>query len=268
MEKGGNKMIEFDKGPNKQFTQIFNDAPDYKPFKENFWYDWGPVYYRGRLDGSARVLGIASDPGPPERVACRTLVGDAGQRTQGFLTKLGLTRSYILVNAFLYALHPSHFNEGKNVLKDPQQTAWRNKLFNQLKTPKIQAIIAFGAMAQLAVDLWPDKGPIPVFKVQHPSFREEDVLLESWRNAIPPLRQIVTPDKDGNPTLPNYGTDFLEVDYAPIPKRDLPFGVPPCMGDDSWGRKATPRHNNGVERPGPDDEHTLIWIVPQSSTPA
>ena len=53
------------------------------------------------------MLCIASDPGPTERIAGRTLVGDAGQRVQGFLTKLGLTRSYALVNAFAYALLPS-----------------------------------------------------------------------------------------------------------------------------------------------------------------
>ena len=52
-----------------------------------------------------RVLGIASDPGPSECLpfARRTLIGDSGQKTQGFLAKLGLTRSYVLVNAFAVA---------------------------------------------------------------------------------------------------------------------------------------------------------------------
>lgn len=260
-------MMEFDKGPNKKIAKLFSEAPDYSPYKEYFWYDWGPVFYRGRLDGSARVICVASDPGPTERAACRTLVGDAGQRTQGFLAKLGLTRSYILVNAFLYALHPGHFDDGKRVLQDPLQTAWRNKLFNLLKTPKIEAIIAFGAMAQKAVDLWPDKGNLPVFKVHHPSYREEEELLESWRNGITGLRAVVKPDRDGNPNLPNYGTEFNEEDYAPIPKKDLPFGLPQSMGDDSWGRIASPRHNNCMERPNPDDGHTLIWIVPNTYPP-
>jgi uracil-DNA glycosylase len=34
------------------------------------------------LDRSAKVLCIASDPGPTERIVGRTLVGDAGQRVQ------------------------------------------------------------------------------------------------------------------------------------------------------------------------------------------
>ena len=63
--------------------------PAMREHRDLFWYDWGPVFYRGRLNGTARLLGIASDPGPTERVVCRTLVGDAGQRVQGFLTSSG-----------------------------------------------------------------------------------------------------------------------------------------------------------------------------------
>src|SRR3546814_5425281 len=93
-------MIEFDKGPLQPFARIFAACPDYGELKCHFWYDWGPIFHRGRTNGSARVLCIASDPGATERIAARTLVGDAGQRVQGFLAKLGLTRSYLLLNAF------------------------------------------------------------------------------------------------------------------------------------------------------------------------
>src|SRR6266581_586882 len=86
-------MIEFDPGPSPEFAELFAQAPDYGPYKHHFWGDWGPIFYRGRLDGSARLLCIASDPGATERIAARTLVGNAGQRVQGFLAKLGLTRS-------------------------------------------------------------------------------------------------------------------------------------------------------------------------------
>ena len=72
-------MIEFDPGPPSAFAELFAQAPDYAPYKEHFWYDWGPVFYRGRLDDSARVLCIASDPGPTERIALRVLVGETGK---------------------------------------------------------------------------------------------------------------------------------------------------------------------------------------------
>ena len=110
--------MDFDPGPPARIASILRDVPDYAPFREHFWYDWGPVFYRGRWDGSARLLCIASDPGPTERVAGRTLVGDAGQRVQGFLSKLGLTHSYLCLNAFAYALFPTHGDRAPTILKD------------------------------------------------------------------------------------------------------------------------------------------------------
>jgi NAD(P)-dependent dehydrogenase (short-subunit alcohol dehydrogenase family) len=58
-------MIEFDRGPSKALAQHLADAPGYTAAQRKlFWYDWGPVFYRGRVRGTARLLGIASDPGP------------------------------------------------------------------------------------------------------------------------------------------------------------------------------------------------------------
>lgn len=258
-------MIEFDSGPPPALAELFAQAPDYSPYKEHFWYDWGPVFYRGRLDDSARVLCIASDPGPTERVALRTLVGDAGQRVQGFLTKLGLTRSYTCLNAFIYALFPSHSSQAPQILSDPNQQLWRNQLYTRAKGPNVQAILAFGTNAQMAVDQWDAKGKVPVFKVPHPSSRDPQKLIDDWRAAVVQLRAIVTPDSDGDPSVSNYGATFTEADYTRIPLRDLPFGVPSWFGDDSWGRTGTPRHDNSVSRPAQDDRHTLIWIAPQGA---
>ena len=259
-------MVEFDPGPPQDFAQFFTDVPDYSVYKDLFWYDWGPVFYRGRLDGTARVLCIASDPGPTERVASRTLVGDAGQRVQGLLAKIGLTRSYLCLNAFAYALFPGKASKSGQVLNDPAHKAWRNSILTKAKSPSVQAIIALGGQAQKAVALWPGRGSTPLFNLPHPSSHVEKTLLNAWRAAVPQLRAIITPDPDADPPIPNYGPKFTETDYAAIPRRDLPFGVPDFLGDDSWGRAATPRHNNCVKRPSPDDRHTLIWIAPFSSS--
>ena len=265
-------MTEFDPGPPREVAEIFLRLPDYKPYKENFWYDWGPIFYRGRLDGSARVLRVASDPGPTERVALRTLVGDAGQRVQGFLARIGLTHSYLCLNAFAYALLPSRSFQAFRMLRDPAHLAWRNGLFDAVRSPELQAVVAFGENAQEAVRLWEGKEDLPVFEVPHPSSRDPRRLLDGWRAAVTELRDIVTPDPDGDPAPPNYGDSFREEHYVRVPLRDLPFGVPGWLGDDSWGRKEWPRHNNSVRRPGPDDRldpysddfHTLIWIAPRS----
>jgi hypothetical protein len=63
--------------------------------------------------------------------------------------------------------------------------------------------------------------------------------------------------------VPNHGAKFRESDYARIPPRDLPFGVPGWLGDDSWGRLAKPKQNSSVERPAEDRMHTIIWKAPQ-----
>lgn len=257
-------MVKFDPGPPRSFAKIFAQVPDYAPEKEDFWYDWGPIFYRGRLDGSARVLCIASDPGPTERVAMRTLVGDAGQRVQGLLARIGLTHSYLCLNAFAYALIPGHRSAANRILNDPEHSRWRNELYTEARGPNLQAIIAFGVYARQAVQLWDGKESLPVFDVPHPTSHDPRRLLDAWRDAVTELRDIVTPDTDGDPTSPNYGDQFREQDYARIPLRDLPFGVPPWLGDDSWLRRDNPPRRSSVTRPKPDDRHTLIWVAPRS----
>jgi hypothetical protein len=263
-------MVSFDKGPPTALANHFARLPDIpEQFREFFWYDWGPVFYRGRLTGNARFLGIASDPGPTERVVGRTLVGDAGQRVQGFLDKIGLTRSYVLVNAYPVAVHPSDGSRAKPVLSDKDQLKWRNRFYDMVIGQELQAIVAFGGNAVAALELWKSKPDVLTLEVPHPSSHVESVLLEKWREAIPKLRAVVTPDDDGNASGPNYGATFEESDYQRIPPEDLPFGLPPWMGDDSWGRRATPRHNNSVKRPSGDDDHHLMWQAPtaQELTP-
>ena len=184
---------EFDRGPSQAIASICLRCP--RPSKPKaFWTAWGPIFYRGRLDGTARLLGIASDPGPTERIAHRTLVGDAGQRVQGFLAKVGLTRSYLLVNAFPYALHPSWGRSADELLAEPEQKAWRNQFFDAVRPGAVDAIVAFGANAQMALDMWENRPDVPVERVPHPSSRDEDKLLRDWRDAVQRLRQKVTPD--------------------------------------------------------------------------
>lgn len=254
--------LDYDPGPPEAIAAHLGALPDYGEFKQFFWYDFGPVFYRGRLDGTAKVLCIASDPGATERIACRTLVGDAGQRVQGFLAKIGLNRSYVCVNAFAHAVFPSKANDAQPMLAIKAHKTWRNALLDMVKTDKLQAIIAFGAQAQFAVNLWPGKAGLQLFKVPHPSSRSAATLANEWRAAVSALRDIVTPDAGAPANLPNYGAELVEVDYAAVPRADLPFGAAPSMGDDAWLRQGGESFSS-VTRPRPDDRHTLIWKVPK-----
>ena len=255
-------MAEFDSGPPAAFAELFDRVPD-PPVEDDFWFDWGPVFYRGRLDGSARVLCVASDPGPTERIAGRSLVGNAGQRVQGLLAKLGLTRSYVCLNAWAYAVHPSRAQAQQQRLDEPAQLAWRNELYDLATGPELQAVIALGGTAHEAVEQWAGRPSVPLCEVPHPSSRDEKRLLDEWRAAVEELRTSVTPDDDGDNGGANYGATFAESDYAAIPRRDLPFGAPVFLGDDAWVRAQPSGAQNSVARPSPDDGHTLIWHAPR-----
>src|SRR5262249_11735531 len=90
------------------FRSLCEDYPTANVYPgKDFRIEWGPVFHRGRLDGSARVLVIGQDPAQHETIARRILVGEAGHRLQGFLAKLGLDRSYVLINTFLYSVFGS-----------------------------------------------------------------------------------------------------------------------------------------------------------------
>jgi uracil DNA glycosylase superfamily protein len=102
----------------------------------------GPIYYRGRLDGTAHVIIIGQDPAADENMARRILVGAAGQRVQGFLRKLGLTKSYVMVNTFIYGLKGQIDAEAKQISASAPIKNWRNQLLDMLKTGQTEAVIA------------------------------------------------------------------------------------------------------------------------------
>ena len=224
---------EFDKGPTKRMARVFSAMPDHSAHADLFWYNWGPIFYRGRLNKKkVKLLVVASDPGPTERLIGRSLIGDAGQRVQGFLTKVGLTKSYLCLNAHPYSLHPSKFSAGKRLLDDEPFVKWRERLFNKTVGPNLEAIVAFGSQAQKAVDLWASKPAVPLYNIPHPSSRDPEKLAREWGEAVTDIRTFITPDDPAGLALPNYGVEHTHADYASIPRRDLPFGTPHFIGDD------------------------------------
>ena len=118
---------EFDRGYYRQpYRGLVGDFPDESVYPlDSFRVEWGPVFHRGRLDGSARVLVIGQDPATHEAIARRILVGEAGQRAQGFLTRLGIERSYVFINTFLYSVYgqgggyPAHRRPGDHEVPEP-----------------------------------------------------------------------------------------------------------------------------------------------------
>ena len=77
---------EFDLGYRGRYRRLVLSYPDESVYPaDSFRVEWGPMFHRGRLDGSARVLVIGQDPATHETITRRILVGEAGQRAQGLV---------------------------------------------------------------------------------------------------------------------------------------------------------------------------------------
>jgi hypothetical protein len=234
----------FDPGPPPAWEARFAAAPlaTYEARPDLFRVDFGPVFYRGRLDGTARLLVVGQDPSVNEILARRAFVGRSGQRLQGFLAKLGVTRSYVMLNAFSYSIFDQFGGDNETLSHQDPILGYRNAQFAVVAAENpVQAVLTVGTAAREAVDRWPGIGSIPRVHVIHPAFPNTGQLLANWNAGLAALRPIVEPD-DGAGAGPDYGSGFAAGDVVPIPRRDLPFGIPGWHGD---GDHAT-RHGDTI----------------------
>lgn len=210
----------------------------YEARPDLFRLDFGPVFYRGRLDGAARLLVVGQDPSVNEILAQRVFVGRSGQRLQGFLARLGVTRSYLMLNTFSYSIFGQFEGDTERLSREDPILGHRNLLFDTVADDSpVQAVVAVGSAARDAVDRWEAGSGLPKVYILHPAFTNEGALLNNWNHGLAKLRPIVDPDEGGSP-LPDYGAQLDQDDVVPIPRFDLAFGVPLWHGVGDHGRRA------------------------------
>jgi hypothetical protein len=239
----------FDPGPVEEpFASLARNYPGpdtYSP--ERFRVEWGPIFHRGRLDGSARILVLGQDPGQHESIAHRCLVGEAGQRVQGFLWKLGIERSYVMVNAFLYSVYGQP--RRKDVEDLLRQTARYRKrwLDALLDGTDVQAVVAFGAIGEQAFLAWRRTATGRRFAghfepLTHPTMPDATArpgsagykaamsrLLDEWNAGLVRLDGALGGTRDRRRQLAPYGEELQPEDRKQIPEHDMPPGTPPWM---------------------------------------
>lgn len=227
------------------FASLVADYPgaDVYP-SEDFRVEWGPVFHRGRLDGTARVLVIGQDPATHETITRRILVGEAGQRVQGLLSKLGITTSYVMVNTYLYSVFGQA--AGYRHVKDRAIAAYRHRWLDALLLgTDVTAVIALGTLAQRSFRVWAESTPERVDRVaglhvaamRHPTYAEgasrasgrpvEDTTAEQlrdWSAQLQPLAAAIAPEV--TPNLRPYGEVWSSSELVAIPEQDLPAGSP------------------------------------------
>ena len=258
-------MLEWDPGPTPAIRSIFDEAPlsQYIQRPDIFRLEWGPIYYRGRTDGSATIIVIGQDPAADENLARRILVGEAGQRVQGFLSKLGITRSYIMINSVLYSIYGQFGDKLRDFMDISSVKAWRNSLLDALvASNNVQVILAFGLAARHVIESWPGAGLFQnqdkIFYLTHPTAAQRAVR-QNWNARMAQIAEKVSPDSDGQVKLtPYHGSKFTKSDVSRIPLFDFGFGAPLWMGT---GRMAVRLKNNKalpkkvIERP------TILWTA-------
>ena len=267
-------MAEFCPGYPAPFDALVADYPGEDVYPNaDFRTEWGPIFHRGRLDGSARVLVLGQDPATHESISRRILVGEAGQRVQGLLAKLGITRSYVMVNTFLYSVYGQ--GGGNRHAHDEAIAAYRNAWLDALLIrPEVTAVVSLGQLADQAYQQWAATQPDAAARlhhaaIRHPTYPESAsragtktlaettaILLADWNEKLPVLRDRVMPDGMSQESL--YGTTWQEGDLVRIPSADLPPGSP-----DWWFDLAA-----WASRTGPDVQTkraTITVVVPKQA---
>jgi uracil-DNA glycosylase len=248
---------EFDPGPvTATFRKLCEDAPDAGMYPvSDFRVEWGPVFHRGRLDGTAKILVIGQDPAQHEVICRRILVGEAGQRIQGFLAKAGIDKSYVMINTFLYSVYGQQ--GGERHKDDSAMADYRNGWITAIltKNPSMNVVITLGTLAKHAWDSYETSmtgtaksraDAMTVIPIIHPTFPDSSSasgqisfaaamsrMLANWNLGLDHLDAALSGTDVATPTNNRYGNSLKATDVAEIPSRDLPVGSP------SWMRSLT-----------------------------
>jgi uracil-DNA glycosylase len=232
--------------------------PEYTLTKDKFRYEMGPIFYRGRLDGTARVLVVGQDAATDEALVQRAFTGGTGQKVQNWLNAVGITSSYVCLNTFIYSIYEQYDEFTRELATTGAIKDYRNRLFEKVFAEnEIELVVSFGAAAHESVRIFRDErlgGRLPpnVVWVQmlhpggagvvdpnapppanpdEPAGPNQEALAKiaesfakGWKrvwDTRAKRRGWLPPDRDGR-KVPGAKFYYASND---VPFRDLPFGV-------------------------------------------
>jgi uracil-DNA glycosylase len=286
LRAGRGEAWDHDAGPprNRRWARLFAETPDYRGLGgafttpegaafERFRWQFGPVFYRGRLgDRQARVLVIGQDAGSDEALAHRAFVGESGSRVQHLLTHLGITRSYLFLNTFVYSITGQFGGLLQDLALDPDSPIARHRtrlLDYAAERNDLRLVIAVGRAARESVLAWNRSrggsgdaaggklhlldaaaiGPnVRCLDVMHPGAGAQGASSEVAASFAAAARRVLGWVRDTPAWLPadpgasRGSASGFRYERAPIPLRDLPFGLPWRLGAGGTG---TTRRDEG-----------------------
>jgi uracil-DNA glycosylase len=269
---------EHDPGPppGSGWAELFAATPNYRGLgvavvhREAFRWHFGPMFFRGRLDGTARVLVLGQEGAQDESLAHRSFTGSTGGRLQSFLRQLGLDRSYLFLNTFVYPIFGQYTMDLRPLAQDPRSpiVTHRHQLFDHaVATSDLRLVIAVGRAAKESVATWVSHHggsadpealhqaktgdlDLKMVGVLHPggagSGGSLDAIKLSFQAAMDQVRTWLTASPTWLPADPDMARDLgrpYEYAAAAIPFRDFPFGTCPRLG-----RGATSSNRTDAQR--------------------
>src|SRR5918994_970245 len=257
---------EHDPGPSAAsgWADLFAETPNYRGLAhvvlggDGFRWHHGPMFFRGRLDGSAMVVIVGQEGAQDESLAHRSFTGGTGARMQHFLRTLGLDRSYLFLNSFVYPIFGQYGQHLRPLAQDPTSpiAAHRTQILDKAVVGgDVRLVVAVGLAAKESVVSWvkahggtaspgslhtASLGDLParvkLIGVVHPgsaSGGSTTPIKQDFQRAIDQIRTWLTADPAWLPVDPGM-TRNLAAPYAyrshAIPFRDLPFGTCPRLG--------------------------------------
>jgi uracil-DNA glycosylase len=126
--------------------------------RESFRWHFGPMFYRGRLgDGQVKVLVVGQEGAQDESLAHRSFTGGTGARMQHFLRTLGLDRSYLFLNSFVYPIFGQYGQHLRPLAQDPVSpiAAHRTRILDKAVVGgDVRLVVAVGLAAKESVVSW------------------------------------------------------------------------------------------------------------------
>jgi uracil-DNA glycosylase len=257
---------EHDPGPTTAsgWAALFADTPNYRGLGHEvlgggkFRWEHGPMFFRGRLDGSAKVMVVGQEGAQDESLSHRSFTGGSGSRMQHFLRHIGIDRSYLFLNSFVYTIHGQYTDDLRPLAQDPRSpiVIHRHRILNKAALEgDVRLVVAVGKAAKESVATWirshggnadPRRldratlgslpGRLQVVGVVHPGAAaggSTAPIREDFQRACEVIRARVEADGGWLPTDPGVERDLtaaFQYRSLAIPHRDFPFGTCPRLG--------------------------------------
>ena len=257
---------EHDPGPATAsgWAALFAQTPNYRGLgravvgREAFRWHHGPMFFRGRLDGSAKVVVVGQEGAQDESLSHRSFTGGTGARMQYLLRHLGLDRSYLFLNSFVYPIFGQYTDDLRPLAQDRRSpiVVHRHRVLDKaIVDGDVRLLIAVGRAAKESIATWiqahggsadPERldeagmGSLPsrvrAVGVVHPGAAaggSTTAIRADFQRACDIVRSLVTADAGWLPADPGVDRNLAEpFQYrsAAIPYRDFPFGTCPRLG--------------------------------------